>query len=79
MAAWHKVSDKLPPLNVPVWLFGKSIPGPYLGERVDTSEGWLWALIYDAPWYGDEGWTCHSSELDDVHPTHWANLIEPPA
>ena len=79
MSNWRRVSDELPPMDQPVWCWdGNAI---YVACRSDPEgEGWLW---YEAmariQWLAKyEDWDCLDMECDDLHPTHWHPLPEPP-
>ena len=73
---WIKVSEKLPDLDVPVWLYEAG--RIYLGGRVED-DGWLWAQCYGQIWWtSNPGWKGDLESDDDYAPTHWMPLPEPP-
>jgi len=73
---WISVKDKLPPVDVPVWIYDPEIGGPIIGGRSDGGEGWLWCECYGQHWY--DGWQASDFEQDDITPTHWMPLPDPP-
>ena len=77
---WKLVSEELPPLDTPVWLYGPAnCSSPYLGERSSDADGWLWASIYGSDLYWSNGkWHATDAEQDDLNPTHWMPLPDPP-
>ena len=78
MTNWTPVSERLPELGVPVWLFENGII--WIGCRADDADGWLWANCYGSQAYCQEKlWYCEEAETDDDYkPTHWKSLPEPP-
>ena len=77
-AAWIETSKQLPEEDVPVWIYdAKNKLGPLVACRSDGGEGWLWCRCYDDYWW-DEEWKTSTAEMDDIAPTHWMPLPEPP-
>lgn len=85
MSEWISVDDKLPELDVPVWVYlpkrASWRPSMVIGCRSEDSEGnWSWCRCYDDIWYDDreEQWSTCTAEAEDYHPTHWKRLPMPP-
>jgi hypothetical protein len=76
---WTPVTESLPPFDVPVWLIDTD-GNIWIGARSDSEDGWLWGRCYDGWYYCNRGlWLASCVETDDAyHPTHWANLPQPP-
>lgn len=79
MIGWVKCSDKMPPIDVPCFLFADNeLMGiGCLADVHDGNTGWAWAL--NPPGYDAFGWMVDGYELDDFEPTHWMHLPTPPA
>lgn len=83
LGAWVIVAERLPGLDVPVWLYLPDGPRIVQGCRTDGSEGWCWANCYSSayfdPTYEGGMWRAHDAELDeDYQPSLWQPLPEPP-
>jgi len=79
---WSPVSDdNIPELDTPVWMIVPTSWGPsmMIGARVNSELGWLWARCYQVPGYYDGKWDIDDAEEDDLEPTHWQPLPQPPA
>jgi len=75
---WVAVSDSLPPLEEPVWLYFSG-HAPFIGCRTDDVDGWLWANCYDDCYFDAGKWKTGTAEVDDDYqPTHWQRLPLPP-
>lgn len=77
-SGWISVTDKLPELDVPVWLHhgdGAII----LGERASSTDGWMWGTSYGLYFNGGH-WTAVECNPDgDIEPAHWMPLPAAPA
>jgi hypothetical protein len=74
---WIPVTERLPEMDVPVWL--AEAGDIYVGGRSDSGDGWLWCNCYCSHYFTDKGWACGDMEMDDDYqPTHWMPLPEPP-
>ena len=74
---WIAVGERLPEMDVPVWLYeGGTL---YIGARGDGEDGWLWGKCYSIPYARHDGSFDMSDceQDDDYQPTHWQPL--PPA
>lgn len=74
---WQRVTDALPPMDTPCWLWdGKKI---WIGGRVMVdSECWLWGNAYSSIWHNGVKWDADNDTDDDYQPTHWMSLPNPP-
>lgn len=79
--SWTYITDDpatLPPMDTPVFLLtggGQCT----LYERNDTDgDGWLWSMIYGAPYWHDGAWQLDDAETDDVIGVAWHPLPVPP-
>lgn len=80
-SGWVPVSERLPELDVPVWLWEPG-RGAWIGERGDVGDGWLWGNCYGSEYWNtaNERWATSSNEADDDYqPTHWQPLPAPPS
>lgn len=78
VAVWQPIETALPPMDMPVWLYdGKRT---FIGGRdAGDGDGWLWWRAVDhIERFNAEDWYIIDSENDDLHPTHWLPLPEPP-
>jgi hypothetical protein len=66
----------MPPEGIPVWLYMPEVRQPLIG-CITYDDGWCWARCYDDFWY-DLGWRTSTAEMDDLQPSHWLPLPEPP-
>lgn len=77
---WVSVSEKLPDLDIPVWLYEESL-GIWIGGRGDSGDGWLWGNCYGSHFFNTKTgkWDCYDMECDDDYqPTLWMHLPESP-
>lgn len=72
------MAERLPPEDVPVWIYDPNLRQPIIGCRSDGCEGWLWCRCYDDFYYLNGEWKTDRAEADDLLPTHWLPLPEPP-
>lgn len=70
---WNRIADKLPDLDIPVWLWGPN-DGIWIGARTDDGDGYLWGLSYGSQYRDNDGWKSEDLETDDYRPTHWMPL-----
>jgi hypothetical protein len=79
MNEWISVSERLPEMDLPVWLVeGDRV---WVGARGDDGEGWVWGNSYGSHYWDKSAgkWTAFDNECDDDYqPTHWQALPEPP-
>lgn len=78
---WVKCTDKLPPLDVPVWVIEGG--NPYMAAliEVDSEEGYgySWGRVYGEPYLHDGVWSAPAIEYDDdYNPALWMPLPSPP-
>lgn len=81
MVGPHSMDEAfLPPMGMPVWLYLPDIQQPIIGLREEYEGGWIWAVSYSRPyWDKDERkWCDNDSEADDIAPSHWMPLPQPP-
>lgn len=76
-ADWQRVTDTLPPMDTPCWLWdGKRI---WIGGRgMVDGECWLWGNAYSSIWHNGVKWDADNETDDDYKPTHWLALPNPP-
>jgi hypothetical protein len=78
--SWITITDDpntLPPLDTPVFLLTDE-DNAILGERSDTTDGWLWAHCYASPHCHKGKWYVMNAEFDDIEPIAWHPLPELP-
>jgi hypothetical protein len=78
MNTWHPIPETLPPLEIPVWLYLPNINQPIIGCRTEEEGEWFWARCYGDYWFEQNRWWTSTSEMDDLAPTHWHPLPQPP-
>jgi hypothetical protein len=76
-AAWTLMTEAMPALDEIVWLWEEG-RGPWVGNRSDGGEGWLWTNCRGAFWWNGKKWDGDAEADDDYQPTHWMRLPEPP-
>lgn len=76
---WIACSERLPPVDVPVWLFVPGVESPFIGERSSGSDGWLWAEVRGVTMQADGSWSADDAYFDDFEPALWMPLPAPPA
>jgi hypothetical protein len=78
LCGWVPVADRLPDMDVPVWLYENG--RAFIGCRSDGGEGWLWAQCYVVPALDARGkWQKIDAEADDDYqPTLWQPLPDVP-
>lgn len=84
-SGWIAIADRLPPIELPVWLYVPGITSPFIGVRTLDDGHWFWARCYDSHYWsnksaadGKPGWEAYTADVDDLSPTHWHYLPEPP-
>jgi len=90
---WIKITDhpdSLPPFDVPVWVVvNQEIAGHtkrrniLVACRENDADGWLWCRCWDHAYFDDNSisgphWVAENPEIDDMQPTHWMQLPDPP-
>ncbi|MCP1651655.1 DUF551 domain-containing protein [Pseudomonas nitroreducens] len=77
MSEWIKCSDRLPELDIPVWIDGPECAG--IGIRATDGESFVWGFAMSGPyWDADEGWIVDVYDFDLIDPVRWMSLPEPP-
>jgi hypothetical protein len=76
---WISVDEKLPDMDMPVWLYGDG--GAFIGGRSYVGDGeWGWCNSYNQFWLERDGsWSADLAYDDDYHVTHWKPLPEIPS
>lgn len=75
---WMLVSDEcLPPAEIPVWLYLPELRQPIIGCRTEEGGEWFWARCYGDFWF-DGHWKTDTADMDDLKPSHWMALPDPP-
>jgi hypothetical protein len=73
---WIPVSERLPELDTPVWLYDPDV-GTFFGMRESSTDGWMWVegfgvdLLPSGPGFSD-------ITLTDCEPTKWMPLPAAP-
>lgn len=76
--AWIAVADKMPPEDVPCWLYEPGI-GAWIGGWSNDADGWLWHHCHGSQYMSADGeWEANDAEADDYKPTHWMALPAAP-
>jgi hypothetical protein len=73
---WISIDERLPELDIPVWLAcGDNL---FIGCRNDDGDGWLWCNCYGSMYWDKTKWSSFDADADDYLPTHWMPLPTPP-
>lgn len=76
--AWVAVADKMPPEDVPCWLYEPGI-GAWIGGWSGDADGWLWHHCHGSQYMDADGeWQANDAEAEDYSPTHWMALPAAP-
>jgi len=81
-ARWYEITNDpatFPPEGEAVMLHDAQINSTWFGSCDYLDEVWLWSLDYAAPEYRSGHWECGNPECDDLHPTHWCPIPQPPS
>jgi hypothetical protein len=73
---WIPVSESLPDLELPCWLWDGQCC--WIGARCPDPEGWLWGNAYGTLWWSKGRWHCECEADDDYRPLCWLPLPHPP-
>jgi len=78
LTEWISVEDRLPGLDVPVWLYEPD-RGVWVGGRSDGGEGWLWCNCCGTQFMRNGAWEAQEFDMDDDYmPTLWMPLPDAP-
>lgn len=79
-AGWISMEEALPPIDVPVFLHEPGFSSTLLvGCRCETAEGWCWASVScSSTWHDGARWIAAQVDLEDLSPSHWMPLPDPP-
>lgn len=75
---WIPVSERLPDLDTPVWLYEPEFRGVFVGMRSAGTDGWLWAECSGFQMDDDGSWESVDAYFDDFRPTLWMPLPTAP-
>ncbi|TKD30025.1 DUF551 domain-containing protein [Azotobacter chroococcum] len=74
---WVPVSERLPEIDTPVFLYEPNF-GIWIGGCADADDGWMWAHAQGTQWFADGEWKADLFIDDDYKPSHWMPLPAAP-